>query len=84
MHVFRTDQLLREQVLCDKSLKSLPKRPAWFIQKNQGEHGLLAGLQQGQYLERFVKGSEPAWATDHGAAFLDEHQFASEEILERD
>ncbi|MNH30984.1 hypothetical protein D3C76_1766990 [compost metagenome] len=61
----------------------LPEGAAWRIQQYYRHQRTFAGLDQGQYFQGFIQGTEPAWAQDQGVGLLDEEQLANEEEMKR-
>ncbi len=61
--------------------EGLPELPAGLVEKNDGNHVALAGLQQGEHFEPFVERAEAAGEEDDRIALFDEHQLAREEVL---
>src|SRR5437879_2318825 len=83
-HVDGRDETAAQQVVLYVALPRLPVRPARGVEKYDRHRPRLAGLHERQRLEPLVVGAEAAREEHDRVRFLDEHQLAREEVLERD
>ncbi len=71
------------QLAADEVQAVVPEAAARRIQQHHRYQWALAGLDQGQYLQRFIQGAEAARAQHQAVGLLDEEQLANEEKVER-
>ncbi|MNS28081.1 hypothetical protein D3C72_600470 [compost metagenome] len=71
------------QLAADEVQAVAPEAATWRIQQHHRYQRALAGLDQGQHLQRFIQSAETTRAQHQGIGLLDEEQLADEEEMER-
>lgn len=74
------DHLAFNQVPPNELIPSFPIVSVWGVEQDNGHDRALTRLHQGEGLEHFIHGAEPAWKTDEGVGFLYEQQLPREEV----
>ena len=70
------------ELLAHELQGAFPVAAAGLVEQDDGHQRALAGLDQGQHLQRFIQGAEAARAEHQGIGLLDEEQLAQEEEVE--
>lgn|GEM_PF-4137428 len=83
-HIGWGDEAGGEQVVLNVSGEILPEGASGLIEHDEWHEVAFAGLNECESFEGFIECAETPGAGHDGVHFLDEHQFAGEEVFEAD